>query len=1236
MAVNPYSHVAVLLIKWADDLEEVKTRDQVETLESQFRERFHYETKIVELDTARLVQPNIQLSEHLSSFVRVHDGLNNLLIVYYSGFGVLRTDSDFLELSATSRPLDKDVLAPWKVADAVLRRSSIDSDVWTILTTPFAPKLPSPDSRPSLRQTIHQYRIGRKGLISPRRRCYELLSECPEHTSKFSSPRSFNRAVIRSFNILLDEMPNIAFTTEHLHRLILLDPTRHYMQVDSRSQLDAKDWRHILLVAPVDRTVPLGKQVIDTKAVNIEWNSILQRNALLITAAMADDKWGEGLDIESNTLDDGLPRDNQDSPNTVPAEIASALWHDWCFYRLYRMLPGKIGRKRFVKIHDQILMKFFRAKQSEIDDGHFYAKTVRQLQTRSQSTQISNRIYELCNYPIDPNPQPSLIEMLAETRRGKHNEDYPHLIPLSKGRSFQTLWDDLHSLLRPYLSIQDALNSRNVDILRILLTQNFHNAMCSGNIKFLRSILTEHFDIVAVGEFSWIRELDDAGYTREEIADLLYEEASDATWIFFEPEVLIQDPLIPDVEMHIQGCVHQVLDDAHQYSPSRSLLREEDNRITYQVQELCGLAGVAPSSRSREKWNGSISFERQGTVAVVSYAVPDEISICNRVITTLERLCSAASRSQSSGYCCNSFTVLVNNHALVCDPRQIKIYCVQLLDAIHLLKDMKELAFGDRFYQRAYSYDKPTKTALRILSPFDFQIQSSPSNHDSVQLLSIAAQFLSLGFLSYHQGHIGPFQPFFLDTALSGIYLTGVSKRSSWQLELTCAELTCVGDMLASSVLTFSVRQGNGFRVGIPGQNFDLLTTAEHFLDTWGPGNFILPKDHDKLPCAIRIGGGTIYGYGSNGAKFHWTKSMRLHEPQPVCFDPRSEILIGGLVSINTNCQIDEKESWNKSCSAFENLGVHGEFWIHDEKQIGGQAGQYVMLQHNRIKHKIPGKTLKQYYLDQDPETLVCVLNCLWGLQVSFCTGVTRRVPLRLLIADLLPYFSKLFPKERDLWTELQVKYDILNGLHTENVQSWFETLPPQLYKHVLQIITRILLTLQPTGIDQEGKFLLVAWPYDCPPFRCFKIPCDDKMSSWARVLADSEDCATFAYISTNCLETPTITCRGPSPLWHNKTPLLETAIVRHNETPSKPLGPLEHKNAYFFKKLNSLLQVTVDRKSCGSVSLVVSTSSIPERFRQRVYALEMKKNQRSRIRERQKQNEIGSENVFVLTKSEN
>lgn len=82
------------------------TTRKANELESLFKNRFHYETNIVELDIAGATQPNTQLSEHLSSFIRIHDGPNNLLIIYYSGFGVLRRDDEFLELSAYGHHCD--------------------------------------------------------------------------------------------------------------------------------------------------------------------------------------------------------------------------------------------------------------------------------------------------------------------------------------------------------------------------------------------------------------------------------------------------------------------------------------------------------------------------------------------------------------------------------------------------------------------------------------------------------------------------------------------------------------------------------------------------------------------------------------------------------------------------------------------------------------------------------------------------------------------------------------------------------------------------------------------------------------------------------------------------------------------------------------------------------------------------------------------------------------------------
>lgn len=78
------------------------------------------------------------------------------------------------------------------------------------------------------------------------------------------------------------------------------------------------------------------------------------------------------------------------------------------------------------------------------------------------------------------------------------------------------------------------------------------------------------------------------------------------------------------------------------------------------------------------------------------------------------------------------------------------------------------------------------------------------------------------------------------------------------------------------------------------------------------------------------------------------------------------------------------------------------------------QAGNYVMFQAIAASHKIPGRNLKQHRLQQDDETLVPFLDNIWAVQVSFCTGVARRVPLREMIADLLPVFAMVSTSSHD------------------------------------------------------------------------------------------------------------------------------------------------------------------------------------------------------------------------------
>jgi hypothetical protein len=175
----------------------------------------------------------------------------------------------------------------------------------------------------------------------------------------------------------------------------------------------------------------------------------------------------------------------------------------------------------------------------------------------------------------------------------------------------------------------------------------------------LRILLKRQFDEVATGEYSWIKELDDAGYSCREIADILFQDANDSPWIYFEPRKF-DPPVYPRGKVHVQGCVHCCFEDQTMSKEPHPSPHPGGETEAEEVQELCGLAGITPTSRDPKEWNGEVKFKDQNSVAIISYAVLkgnghlDHLLVLHRIITSLERFCTAAGRVQAFGLCCES------------------------------------------------------------------------------------------------------------------------------------------------------------------------------------------------------------------------------------------------------------------------------------------------------------------------------------------------------------------------------------------------------------------------------------------------------------------------------------------------------------------------------------------------------------------------------------------------------
>jgi len=94
---RPHRSVAVLMLSWANELDDLKTTAEVEKLKCVFRDNFNY--KVIQRQLVANKRPGLQVARHLANFVDEHDSDSTLLIVYYAGHGIPGENAGELHLA---------------------------------------------------------------------------------------------------------------------------------------------------------------------------------------------------------------------------------------------------------------------------------------------------------------------------------------------------------------------------------------------------------------------------------------------------------------------------------------------------------------------------------------------------------------------------------------------------------------------------------------------------------------------------------------------------------------------------------------------------------------------------------------------------------------------------------------------------------------------------------------------------------------------------------------------------------------------------------------------------------------------------------------------------------------------------------------------------------------------------------------------------------------------------------
>lgn len=829
---------------------------------------------------------------------------------------------------------------------------------------------------------------------------------------------------------------------------------------------------------------------------------------------------------------------------------------------------------------------------------------------------------------------------------------------LKDAPSFNEFKGSLRNLLHAPNRLQSALSSLNQNVVRRCLR--------------LR-------DVSLADEFDWIEELRDLGCRNINIAQILLQQKKDSPWIIFSREPFTPRQL--QVGVHIPGCIHRfdgTQQDSSNSSTDRNLELHTISQAEHNAHALCSLAGVVPFSSDRSLWAGSVDFSGQeNRRAAISYSLPSETvgtdEHCSTILPILAEVATALSEAlsciQTKGLCCDSFTALCHTTGQAISMTRINFAVVEELSQFISAwpwKDPVLLSPGST------ALDSRAEHIAHILSNIFEPMSTGPHSiltglelsqlkNQAVTLhyCCLGMQMLCLAFLSYSKAHLGPLHPFFLESPLHSVALYGIElppHRQHWAIEARLFQLSCLDEMLQSPVVVFCCIPADETPLdSSEGQRlqYDLLASAEDMIDTWGPGELIIGESGSVVGMMLR--GGVIsdaapFNVGSTAAaaQFHWSPFRNEPPLLTKAFDPHQRISIGAklmgpyTVAINPACSRDEHEWWLKSATHFKAMGTSAPYWARKEIQGGLQGGQYMIAQFNVAWEKVSGRTLKQHKLAGTDDLIMAFLEEPWGVQVSFCTGVCRRVTLRQLVADVFPVFAEatIFQSKLNSWKHLQNLSvpSFIESLSRSKMSAtqYLRTLPEDHACYVVALTRHILDTMQHTGIDREGKHLTVAWPHVSDLEKCVQIKCHDD-SSWLGFLADSEECATFAYMTTKCLETQTVKCPGSQSPWGKRTPVLGTAVL-NLQSGSTPQTLLQHDEIYYLQKMDKLFFVRAQRPwtKLGPAELIVKSSRSPANFhgRLQVWRDQRLREENKRIRESTTVEIAFAEEVTVYSKT--
>lgn len=702
--------------------------------------------------------------------------------------------------------------------------------------------------------------------------------------------------------------------------------------------------------------------------------------------------------------------------------------------------------------------------------------------------------------------------------------------------------------------------------------QALDEALSSRNLRKVKLVLEKEYEDLATVDIPWLTETFALGYSMDDIAAVLLEEHEDCPWIPFESRDYTND--LPQSLLHMPNCVHRDFSPSIA-SPSSAPQSLDSDFIRRAIASICGLAGVSPDKRSKGDGVQDSVFPDSSTVRLSLASVKTTafgrlppIRRANELLETLHRIRIVVSSVARGLAYLQKLQVVCDGFTILCGSPGRRSVMLRTLDVRIVLEFYDTLVNASRYYTKPSAVKESADKAMTILNgltdedmplleEFRSPGREMPDERGNLHACAVAAQVLSIGLLLFCQAHMAPLHPFFLVNELEQLQLMG-SFPPTESRPTICVEsrkMSCLDGAFRSPLFVF-----------IPGFNdppvedetgiwhYDMLADAKSLLETWGPGAIIRkqsPTSGNSI-TGVLLCGGVVHRTSSDA--YHWSQyqSQRTLPRYDIEWDRDERMLIGAVLDVNAKCVQTTDLCLTRCHGLADPLSTATAFWTEKTREIGAQGGYNALVTLNIGFEKVQGRTLKAKYLREllQGTEILAFLEAPCGLQVSFCSGLARRVTTRHLLLELMPaYVHRRFQAPAH-WDKLCSQHKLLEVLANGDLEGLIRKLvveDTECKTFFLMLAGGILEDLSDTGLRSSGDSFSVALvPVNArESIRRIDVDCRDS-NDWTRVLRDTAYCATFAYFTPKCLQLNGCGCRNSERNWHRQVLLLQTEVHRH------------------------------------------------------------------------------------------